>query len=376
MSKAAGSWRGAERGAADLESIRRLGPAALEVARRLVEHFLAGSGRTLRWSSLVRFAPEGMDRLDVEEFAATLRDAGLLQIKVRSDHRGDPEPYLLRLTPQQEPRAIEAVGLQLQEPPGVAHDDRARRIVAALGRLMEEDGALPVPGRALIQQALGDTKRARVADYRGEIESAFGVPLEQLVQDHTAAVLTAGRIRYRFRGIQVNARASHPWLAITEPVLQGLTDLEVDAVEVITVENLTPFEVLASKQGLHDDAVLVYTAGFLGRAQRAWCRILARHPAVERFRHWSDLDPGGLYIFRDLERLLEEVAPGLELSPWRMAPEFLEHPLAVPLTPRDHARLKAYLDETQNPLRALARAMLAEDRKLEQEALLLGPVEA
>lgn len=119
--------------------------------------------------------------------------------------------------------------------------------------------------------------------------------------------------------------------------------------------------------------MLVYTAGFLGRAERAWCRRLARHDTVKRFRHWGDLDAGGLYIYRDLERLLAQAAPDKKLSPWRMEPELLDHKLAVPLTDRDRARLTAYLKEPSSPLRPLARAMLDRDLKLEQEALLLSP---
>ena len=101
-----------------------------------------------------------------------------------------------------------------------------------------------------MQQALGDSKRVRVADYRTEIEAAFELPMEQLVRDHCAAVLTTGKIRYRFNGLSMDARASSPWLAVTEPVIEGLSHLEVGAVEVITVENLTPFEALALRGAL------------------------------------------------------------------------------------------------------------------------------
>ena len=368
-----GQWRGPAAGLADLRAVQRLGSTELDVARRLVARLLAREGTTLRWASLARLAPAGLDSLDVEEVVAVLRCAGLVQVKVRDNPRGDPEPYMLRLSPGQGQHARQAVDLEASTGPGAAHAERGRLLVEALRRLMEVEDTLPVPGRALVQLALGDSKRVRVADYRAEIEAAFELPMEQLVRDHCAAVLTAGKIRYRFNGLSMDARASSPWLAVTEPVIEGLSHLEVGAVEVITVENLTPFEALALRGNAHNDAVLVYTAGFLGRAERAWCRRLARHDAVRRFRHWGDLDAGGLYIYRDLERLLAQAAPDKELSPWRMEPELLDHELAVPLTDRDRARLIAYLKEPSSPLRPLARAMLHRDLKLEQEALLLSP---
>ena len=225
--------------------------------------------------------------------------------------------------------------------------------------------------RTLVQRALGHTKAVRIEDFRAEIEAAFDLPLEDLVRDHTAAVLTVGPFRYRYRGLLVDGRASHPWTAIPEPVLRDLTDLEVEADEVLSIENQTPFETL-SFRGEAEGRVLVFTSGFLGRAERRWVELLARHARVRRVLHWGDLDPGGLMIFRNLLGLLARVAPGVELVAHRMGAELLTHPGTQPLTPRDRARLSAYLADPAAPLRDVALAMREGGCKLEQEAVLVG----
>ena len=157
------------------------------------------------------------------------------------------------------------------------------------------------------------------------------------------------------------------------------TQTFVQAVEIAR-EARFPFYVLAPDvrsprptTGDHPllDAVLVFTSGFLGRAERAWLARVAAVPGVKRVRHWGDLDPGGLLIYRQIRDLLAEAAPAVTLEPYRMDASALLHPAAAPLSERDRERLSAYLAAPDPPLTALAEAMLERGVKLEQEALLL-----
>lgn len=364
-----GQWRSAPADGAAGWRAGEASEAERTTVTRLLDRLSEREGRILQWRSLARLAPAGMDRLDVERLVEGLVARGWLQVKERRDPRGNAEPYLLRATPGMVGdlrRQVERLLGQARSPA----EGRADRLIAALQTLMARDDALPVPARALVQLAFGDTKAVRVRDFRADIEHAFETPLEDLVRDHAAAVLTAGPLSYTFRGRPVDARASFPWLAIPEPVLVELADLRIDATEVVTVENLTAFEALVH-DGLADRAVVVFTSGFLGRAQRRWVTQLVRHPAIRAVRHWGDLDPGGLMIYRTLQRLIAGANPAVPLRPWRMDPPLLDHPLAIPLTPHDQHRLQAYLTDPGTPLRPVARAMLESDRKLEQEALLL-----
>lgn len=337
-----------------------------EVARRLCRRLLAG--KVMRWESLAGLTADGADRVDVERTVCALIDGGLVEVAERRDRAGDFRPYLLRAAGGAEARLRELAGEDRRA--AEVRADRTRRLVAALREMAARPGVLPVPARTLVQRALGGTKVIRVSDFRAEIEEAFDLPLDALVRDHTAAVLSAGPVRLRFQGRSIDLAALVPWTAIPEPVLDGPPDIEVDAEEVLTIENLTPFETL-SFRGEARGRVLVFTSGFLGRAERRWLALLVRTGRVRTVRHWGDIDPGGLAIFRDLSALVESVSGKVRVETFRMEATALSNPAAVPLTPRDRVRLEAWVADPEAPLKDLARAMLDAGRKLEQEALLL-----
>lgn len=144
----------------------------------------------------------------------------------------------------------------------------------------------------------------------------------------------------------------------------GLSPVE----ELITVENQTAFESLIY-EGQAETAVVVFTAGYLSTVQRNWVAALVG-AGIRRVRHWGDLDPWGLDIFRDLRDRLWTIDPGILVDPWRMGPEPLERADAQELTGEDRTKLDHYLSIEDAPLRETARAMRRLGRKLEQEALL------
>lgn len=335
----------------------RTHPLAEQAAERVVRA-LAG-GAQMRWSTLTRYAGGVVDVLDVEAAIWRTIERGELLVGERRDRRGDLRPYALRLA-----EGVEVAEGESAESPAA----RERRLVATLRQMIEGGVSLPIPARTLVQQAFGNTKALRVRDHRAAIEAAFDVALEDLVRDHTAAVLAHGPFRWVRDGHRVDARAFFPWVALPEPVLAEMTALEVFARDVVTVENLTAFEDLVH-EGVSRTAVVVFTSGFLGRAQRAFLRSLLA-AGVTAVRHFGDLDPGGLYIYRDLVRLTAEAAPQAVVSPWRMTVDLLDHQAAQPLTPNDRRRLESYIADPRNPLLDVATAMLHRDRKLEQEALL------
>lgn len=318
----------------------------------------------MRWTTLRRYTGPGADIVDVERGVDAIWRAGLIERGSKRDRRGDTRPTALRIT--EAGRAQNATWQAERQAP-----DHAARLIAALERLAADPDALPVPKRVLVLEAFGETKAVRVEDHRAAIEAAFDAPLDTLVRDWTSAVLTAGPAGYRFAGRAVDLRMSAPWYAVTGPVVDGLDGLWTTATEIITVENLAPFESLALT-GAFADTVGVFTSGFLRRAQRRWVAGLAALPGVTRVRHWGDLDAGGLLIHRQLRDLLRAAAPDVELVPWRMAPALLDRHPTRPLTEHDRRRLTRYLEDPDNPLRALAEALLARGCKLEQEALLLS----
>ncbi len=332
------------------------------LAEPLLRH-LAGVSQ-MRWATLRRFTDADADIIDVERGVHAIWSAGLVERRERRDRRGDTRPTALRITERGRRRLD---GWQAER----ASHDAASRLIEALHRLARDPDALPVPKRVLVLEAFGATKAVRIEDHRAAIEAAFDAPLDTLVQDWTTAVLTAGPAGFRFGGHGIDLGMSAPWYAITGPVADRLDGLWTTASEVITIENLAPFEGLAM-QGGFTDAVGVFTSGFLRRAQRRWVSRLAKLPGVTRVRHWGDLDAGGLLIVRQLRDLLREHAPDVELIPWRMEPALLDEHPTRPLTAHDRRRLARYLDDPENPLLDLAQALLDRGCKLEQEALMLS----
>lgn len=347
------------------EATQGLHPTQVDALRRLVRRLI--DLRPMRWNTLKTFARRGLDLVDVEAVVQALSRAGWVEIRVKRDRAGEPVPTQLRLREA----ATEAAAELLGDPEPSHRQQTLQRLQEALIELRER-GAPPVPERVLVRRLFGDTKAVRLRDMRPDLEAAIGIPLEELVRFHVDVVLTAGPARFRHRDVAVDLRGSTPWAAITEPVVHTLADLELDGVdELVCVENQTPFESLLY-EGLAEHAIVLFTAGYLGTAQRRWIHRLL-DAGVRRVRHWGDLDPWGLDIYRDLRACVVQHHVGVEVRAWRMESGPLERPDAQKLGTEDWVALHRYLSREDAPLRETALAMKRLGRKLEQEALLDEP---
>ena len=105
--------------------------------------------------------------------------------------------------------------------------------------------------------------------------------------------------------------------------------------------------------------------------QRAWIQKLLG-VGIRRVRHWGDLDPWRLDIYRNLATVVRGFNAEVRVEPWRMGPAPLERPDTQKLTPEDWGALHRYLKREDVPLRETAEAMKRLGVKLEQEALLDG----
>lgn len=344
------------------EATARLTPSQSALIERLTRRLI--DLRPMRWATLGTFAKRGLDRVDVERTVTALFDAGWIKLHHRRGRAGDLSPSQLRLAEW----AVEPASELLGAPSPSQREQTLATLLAALERLRGIDGP-PVHERVLVRQLFGQTKSVRLRDHRAELERSLGVPLETLVRFHVDIVLTAGPVRYRYRGVPVDLRGSAPWAAVTEPVAAAVTDLVIDGVdELVCVENQTVFESLLY-EGLADRAVVMFTSGYLGTVQRDWVAQLVG-AGIRRVRHWGDLDPWGLDIYRHLEAFVHARDPSVTVEPWRMEPDPLERPDAQRLTPEDWVALHRYLARVDVPLRETAQAMKRLGRKLEQEALL------
>ena len=339
-----------------------LSPAQADLVERLAKRLI--DLRPMRWKTLRSYAKRGLDLVDVEATVEALHRAGWIEIRRKRGRTGTSEATQLRLAES----AVEESSRFLGERTPSEKEQLLARLVEGLRELQGAGGA-PVPERVFVRRLLGHTKSVRLRDHRMVLEGALGCRLEDLVRFHVDVVLTAGPVRYRFQGVQIDLRGSAPWAAVTEPVSTALTDVVVDGTdELVTVENQTVFESLLY-EGLAERAVVVFTAGYLGTVQRNWIAALVG-AGVRRVRHWGDLDPWGLDIYRDLRDWLGSVDSSLVVEPWRMGPEPLERPDTQKLSSEDWVKLHRYLATEGVPLRETAEAMRRLGRKLEQEALL------
>lgn len=339
----------------------------------------AGRGGPRRWSAAGRAAGPGTDQVEAERLLWALLDAGLVAVRQRRDRRGDWEPYQWWLTPAGEalvappPQDTPDLDAWLARPDHEPHpvlvalrawlptaDPAAivTRVALAIGDELRA-GRTP-RGRLLSVQVGGHTKAVRLQDHREALEAALGAPLDEVVRLHGRAVFTYGAFRLQVQTQSIDGRLSVPWLALTPETLDRVTALTVSARRMLTVENLVAFEEEV-RAGLPDDTVAVWTGGFPSSLERAWmARLVAG--GVTQVDHWGDLDVGGLRIFRHLQQILP-----CPVRPWRMEPELLDRLPTQPLTARDREALRAWRQDPDAPLQALAEALLARGVKAEQE---------
>jgi hypothetical protein len=95
-----------------------------------------------------------------------------------------------------------------------------------------------------------------------------------------------------------------PYVGLPPELVSGLSLRRGFAPYVIGIENLTSFNRYVRE--IDDDGVVIYTGGFPSRPVLSTIKRLAA--CVRAVWHWGDIDPGGVRIFRTIER----VVPGLQ----------------------------------------------------------------
>ena len=143
--------------------------------------------------------------------------------------------------------------------------------------------------------------------------------------------------------------------------LDGIEHICVRVPEFITVENYTSW-LRFRKEG----AVSFYLGGYAARFQRDFLRKVQEDNPHLVFRHFGDIDAGGLYIHEHLCRVT-----GISFQMYRMSCAELQgarfRSCLQPLTNQDRIRLKSL--EKQGTYRELAAYMLEKNVKLEQEII-------
>lgn len=108
-------------------------------------------------------------------------------------------------------------------------------------------------------------------------------------------------------GASLDLEPFAPSIALPATLLRTATVVACTATTLVTVENLTSFTELAALRPPH--VLLLYTGGFASPTVIALLqRIRVAQPALT-FRHWGDLDAGGLRILAHLRTHLRSIMP-------------------------------------------------------------------
>lgn len=159
-------------------------------------------------------------------------------------------------------------------------------------------------------------------------------------------------------GVSVTLSIEHP-LAINSRDIRNIDKLQIHMKNVMTVENLTSFNRVYSK-----DTFLVYLSGYNNTAKSNFLKQIAKTNDVKKWLHFGDIDPDGFYI---LEHLKEST--GLDIQPYKMGvSEFSKYTAYIKeLEKQDIVKAHSLLRETkyQDEL----TYMLDKNCKLEQEII-------
>jgi hypothetical protein len=284
--------------------------------------------------------------------------------RLREDVRSEARKRLAALA---HPLADEVAHLIEHELP----ERESPQVIRALAAVAEHAAAGDVVAeRVFSVRYLHDSKA--LGRVRDRVESLLG-PLESLGIREAGALTQLGGVGAIRLGsedgsvIHLDLTSLAPYLGIPrDAIAEARLDLDLPEAGLIAVENFACFEAFCRGEVEHPlRSTVVWMAGYPGRAVRLLVEAAARVGAP--IRVWADLDLDGVRI----ARLIHGWSLG-SAQFYRMSPhEIHSSQRSLALTQRASAAICTDLERHPDaPLAELLRALLAEGRWVEQEALL------
>lgn len=159
----------------------------------------------------------------------------------------------------------------------------------------------------------------------------------------------------------------------------GLSNQDIDGIgwnreirpkRILTIENLTSFHQWDSIQGEGKETLCIYLGGYHNRARRQFLKQLYDAYPEAEYCHFGDIDCGGFRIWKDLC-----VKTGIPFKTMFMDRQTYEKHLQSgrKLTEQDKKTLKLMMEDAFfQGQKGLFEKMLEEERKLEQECIIVG----
>lgn len=290
--------------------------------------------------------------LDWDIRRARLLDRAALEEHVQPGHRARVDAAI-RTTLEALPNTPAADMLRTHLEAGAPGWDE--KTITWAGRLVRHAAS----GRSVLLRQFSATwsLSKEFEDHEARIERILGPISELGIIDSASLLFIAGKGNLTWPNKTINVDTEIGILGLERHVLTALT--RVDATEVIFVENKTVFEAIAKNIVPELTGLLcIYTGGNVGPTIRHVASV-TRCPILV----WSDLDPEGVRIMRQIYD-----ASGKTARAYRMTPEEL-----APSTDKlDEVRLKTLDEELARggPLQDLLEAIKKTGHWREQEKQL------
>lgn len=150
-------------------------------------------------------------------------------------------------------------------------------------------------------------------------------------------------------------------LAVSQEAVAKVKSIQIEASQVMTVENLTSFNRIAL-----EDTFFVYLSGYHGRGVRSFLRQAYDNNQNKKWMHFGDIDPDGFLILEHLT-----CATGIPFENYMMDSDTLikYRGYAKPLEKNDIVKANKLLQGEKYT--DMMQLMLQENIKLEQEIVSL-----
>lgn len=152
-------------------------------------------------------------------------------------------------------------------------------------------------------------------------------------------------------------------LALSDKMIDEIEIISLNESKIITIENLTNF-----LEFNEDGFIAVYLGGFHNSVKRKLLLKIREANSNLTFYHFGDIDAGGFYILNHLKEKTR-----INFIPFKMKVDVFINNLsrAKDLTKNDIKRLERMKDDSRfDEFKEVIEAMLKENKKLEQEALI------
>lgn len=184
---------------------------------------------------------------------------------------------------------------------------------------------LDIPVRRISALLTFDSKRVELlwniidALLQGDVNlsqrSAEEVFAEIGLIKYPPTILISGKIQVlvTFHQFETTIKVERPYIGLSPSVISGFI-VESSPITLLSVENLTTFHELSTKNDNFENCILLFTGGMPSPSwKRVYKLILNALPIESKVFHWGDIDIGGFRIAKHLAACCKDVGKVLEL---------------------------------------------------------------